>query len=125
MKLHSLAFAGLLLAALPSTSSLAAVAVSINFAPPPLPVVVQPPCPVEGYLWTPGYWAYGDEGYYWGPGVWVAPPRVGVLWTPGYWGWNDGVFVFQAGYWGPHIGFYGGVNYGCGYVGVRFVGGEL
>jgi hypothetical protein len=100
------------------------VGVSVRVGPPALPVYEQPPCPAEGYLWTPGYWAYGDEGYYWVPGVWVAPPRVGVLWTPGYWGWNDGVYVFHAGYWGPHIGFYGGVNYGFGYSGVGFVGGE-
>jgi len=101
-----------------------AVGISVHVGPPALPVYEQPPCPVEGYLWTPGYWAYGDEGYYWVPGVWVAPPRVGVLWTPGYWGWNEGVYVFHAGYWGPHIGFYGGVNYGFGYGGVGFVGGE-
>ena len=101
-----------------------AVGVSVRVGPPPLPVYVQPPCPVEGYMWTPGYWAYGDDDYYWVPGVWVAPPRVGVLWTPGYWGWNDGVYIFHGGYWGPHIGFYGGVNYGFGYGGVGFVGGE-
>jgi hypothetical protein len=100
------------------------VGVSVRVGPPPLPVYEQPPCPVEGYMWTPGYWAYGDEGYYWVPGVWVAPPRVGVLWTPGYWGWNEGVYVFHAGYWGPHVGFYGGLNYGFGYGGVGFVGGE-
>ena len=101
-----------------------AVGVSIRIAPPAIPVYEQPPCPVEGYLWTPGYWAYGPAGYYWVPGVWVAPPRVGVLWTPGYWGWNSGVYVWHAGYWGPHVGFYGGVNYGFGYGGVGFVGGE-
>jgi WXXGXW repeat (2 copies) len=101
-----------------------AVGVSVRVGPPALPVYVQPPCPVEGYMWTPGYWAYSDDDYYWVPGVWVAPPRVGVLWTPGYWGWNDGVYVFHGGYWGPHIGFYGGVNYGFGFGGVGFVGGE-
>jgi WXXGXW repeat (2 copies) len=101
-----------------------ALGVSIRVGPPALPVYEQPPCPQEGYMWTPGYWAYGDAGYYWVPGVWVAPPRVGVLWTPGYWGWNEGVYVFHAGYWGPHVGFYGGVNYGFGYGGVGFVGGE-
>jgi hypothetical protein len=100
------------------------VGVSVRVGPPALPVYEQPLCPVEGYMWTPGYWAYGDGDYYWVPGVWVAPPRVGVLWTPGYWGWNDGVYVFHSGYWGPHIGFYGGVNYGFGYAGVGFVGGE-
>ena len=31
---------------------------------------------------------------------------------------------FHAGYWGPHVGFYGGVNYGFGYGGVGFVGGR-
>jgi WXXGXW repeat (2 copies) len=101
-----------------------AVGVSVRIAPPVIPVYEQPPCPVEGYLWTPGYWAYGDAGYYWVPGVWVAPPRVGVLWTPGYWGWGGGVYLWHAGYWGPHVGFYGGVNYGFGYGGVGFVGGE-
>ena len=100
------------------------VGVSVRVGPPALPVYAQPPCPVEGYLWTPGYWAYGDDGYYWVPGVWVSPPRVGLLWTPGYWGWNEGVYVFHAGYWGPHVGFYGGVNYGFGYGGAGFVGGE-
>ena len=75
-------------------------------------------------MWTPGYWAYSTGGYYWIPGTWVAPPTVGVLWTPGYWGFVGGVYMFHAGYWGPHIGFYGGVNYGFGYGGVGFVGGS-
>jgi WXXGXW repeat (2 copies) len=74
-------------------------------------------------MWTPGYWAYGADGYYWVPGVWVRPPAVGLLWTPGYWGWSGGAYIFHAGYWGPHIGFYGGVNYGFGYGGVGFEGG--
>ncbi len=100
------------------------VGISIRIAPPALPVYTQPPCPGDGYLWTPGYWGYGPEGYYWVPGTWVRPPRVGVLWTPGYWGWGDGVYAWHAGYWGPHIGFYGGVNYGFGYVGVGYLGGE-
>jgi WXXGXW repeat (2 copies) len=98
--------------------------VSITVTPPELPVYAQPPCPVEGYIWTPGYWAYGDEGYYWVPGVWVAPPRVGFLWTPGYWGFDGGVYAWHGGYWGPHVGFYGGINYGFGYGGVGFWGGE-
>ena len=53
---------------------------------------------------------------------WSRP--VGVLWTPGYWGWNDGVYVWNGGYWGPHVGFYGGINYGYGYGGDGFGGGE-
>jgi hypothetical protein len=92
--------------------------------PPPLPDYEQPPCPEEGYLWTPGYWSYSAGGYFWVPGTWVEPPRVGVLWTPGYWGFVGGVYAFNPGYWGPHVGFYGGVNYGFGYVGVGYAGGR-
>ncbi len=112
-----------LLVALPAVS-FAQVNVSITVAPPALPVYAQPPCPTEGYLWTPGYWAYGPAGYYWVPGVWVAPPQVGFLWTPGYWGFLGGIYRWHWGYWGPHVGFYGGINYGFGYGGVGFYGGR-
>ncbi len=111
------------LCALSCTASRAEVNFSINVAPPLLPVYEQPLCPTDGYLWTPGYWAYDDGGYFWVPGVWVSPPRVGFLWTPGYWGFNDGLYVFNEGYWGPHVGFYGGVNYGYGYGGYGYGGG--
>ena len=120
MKLRSLAFAAFL--ALP-LASFAQVDFSVNIAPPPLPVVEQPPAPAEGYIWTPGYWGY-DNDYYWVPGVWVAPPTVGLLWTPAWWGWNNGAYVFNQGYWGPHVGFYGGINYGYGYTGNGYWGGR-
>jgi hypothetical protein len=101
------------------------VGLSVGIAPPPIPVYTQPPCPAPGYMWTPGYWAYDPaNGYFWVPGTWVAAPQPGFLWTPGYWGWGGAAFIWHAGYWGPHIGFYGGVNYGFGYNGVGFVGGE-
>jgi hypothetical protein len=127
IKSRSLTRSVLLLAALfmiMPAISFADVAVSITVAPPAIPVYTQPVCPHEGYLWTPGYWAYGPAGYYWVPGVWLAPPQVGVLWTPGYWGFAGGVYVFHRGYWGPHVGFYGGINYGFGYGGVGFFGGR-
>jgi hypothetical protein len=123
MKLRSLVLAGLLSVTLPFASSFAQVDISVNVAPPPLPVFEQPACPVEGYLWTPGYWGY-DADYYWVPGVWVAPPTVGVLWTPSWWGWNNGAYVFNQGYWGPTVGFYGGINYGHGYWGDGYAGGH-
>src|SRR5215472_12568051 len=110
--------------ALPSASQgQVAVGVSIRIGPPALPVYPQPICPGPGYIWTPGYWAYGPTGYYWVPGTWVVAPAVGLLWTPGYWGWSSGAYVWHGGYWGPHVGFYGGINYGFGYTGVGFVGG--
>jgi WXXGXW repeat (2 copies) len=110
--------------AIAPAASFAGVFISVGFAPPVLPVYTQPICPGDGYLWNPGYWAYGDAGYYWVPGVWVRPPQFGLLWTPGYWGWGGSAFIFHAGYWGPHVGFYGGVNYGFGYGGVGFGGGR-
>jgi hypothetical protein len=126
--MHSRFLRGLLpalvLAALPAISSAAVfVGVSVNIAPPALPVYVQPPCPEPGYLWSPGYWAWDDGAYYWVPGTWVEPPQVGFLWTPGYWGWQGGGYFWHAGYWGPTVGFYGGVNYGFGYDGAGFAGG--
>lgn len=112
----------ILFVAIPA-ASFAGVFVSVTVAPPPLPVYVQPVCPGDGFIWTPGYWAYGPDGYYWVPGTWVLAPTVGYLWTPGYWGFGGGLYVWHAGYWGPHVGFYGGVNYGFGYTGVGFFGG--
>jgi hypothetical protein len=101
------------------------IGVSVNFGPPALPVYEQPICPADGYLWTPGYWAYADEGgYYWVPGTWVEAPQVGFLWTPGYWGWGGNAFLFHEGYWGSQVGFYGGINYGFGYGGFGFEGGR-
>jgi hypothetical protein len=129
-------FKGLLLAAtiLPGplmlttpTAATAQIGVAITCAlpPPALPVYAQPPMPEEGYIWTPGYWQWASPaGYYWVPGTWILPPAVDVLWTPPYWGWSDGLYLFHAGYWGPHVGFYGGVNYGYGYGGNGFQGGR-
>jgi len=92
--------------------------------PPPLPEYSQPPIPAPGYYWTPGYWAWNNYDYYWVPGVWVEPPQPGLLWTPGFWAFVGGVYAFTPGYWGPHVGFYGGINYGFGYTGTGYQGGR-
>jgi len=110
--------------AMPLPSKAQVICISNVSPPPELPVYEQPPIPGPGYMWTPGYWASGPYGYFWVPGTWVEPPTIGLLWTPGYWGWRDGIYVWTAGYWGPHIGFYGGVNYGFGYGGVGYEGGR-
>jgi hypothetical protein len=109
-----------------SAASFAQVGVAITFGPPALPVYEQPICPGDGYLWTPGYWAYDYDinDYYWVPGTWVEAPEVGFLWTPGYWAWESEAYLFHIGYWGPHIGFYGGINYGFGYFGNGYEGGR-
>jgi YXWGXW repeat-containing protein len=107
-----------------SGSALAQISLSISFAPPELPIYEQPLCPGDGYLWTPGYWAYSDDDYYFVPGTWVMAPEPGLLWTPAYWGWGGNGFVFNEGYWGEHVGFYGGISYGYGYFGDGYQGGH-
>ena len=124
MKLPVVALAALLFAGLPVAKSSAFVAVSVGIAPPVIPIYEQPYAPGLGYIWTPGYWDYADFGYYWVPGVWVRPPRIGLLWTPGYWGYRGGSYIFNNGYWGSTVGFYGGINYGFGYVGSGYYGGR-
>ena len=57
--LRSLLFAMALIVV--STASFGQIGVSIEFGPPALPVYEQPLCPGDGYLWTPGYWAYGER----------------------------------------------------------------
>jgi len=107
-----------------SSASFAQIGVSITIAPPELPVYEQPICPGDGYIWTPGYWAWDGDDYYWVPGTWVEAPEVGYLWTPPYWGWETGGYLFHEGYWGPHVGFYGGISYGFGYFGEGYEGGR-
>jgi WXXGXW repeat (2 copies) len=101
----------------------AGVFVSVAMAPPAIPVYEQPVAPGDGYIWTPGYWAWTGDGYQWVDGAWVAPPYVNALWTPGYWGYGPGGYFWNAGYWGPTVGYYGGINYGFGYFGTGFYGG--
>jgi len=47
------ALLALAMLAVPVASS-AAVYLSVEIAPPPLPVYVQPICPGPGYIWIPG-----------------------------------------------------------------------
>jgi hypothetical protein len=128
MKLRRWSWVALVSVALfgfPLASSNAQVICTGNASPPPeLPIYDQPPMPEPGYIWTPGYWGGGPLGYFWVPGTWVEPPSVGLLWTPGYWAFRDGIYVWNAGYWGPHVGFYGGIDYGFGYGGAGYLGGR-
>jgi hypothetical protein len=120
---RTLLAAGLALAPLAAWSQ---VSFSVTIAPPPLPIYAQPPIPDDGYIWTPGYWAWDPNSgdYIWVPGTWVLPPGEGLLWTPGYWGFIDGRYLWHRGYWGHHVGYYGGINYGHGYIGSGYAGGR-
>ena len=109
-------------AAAPSAAH-AGVFISARFAPPVIPIYEQPLIPGDGYIWTPGYWAWDGDQYSWVDGAWVFAPYEGALWTPGYWGWGGGLYFWNAGYWGRRVGYYGGINYGFGYFGTGFYGG--
>lgn len=117
---------GLVIVAAMSVATFGQIGIAITVGPPALPVYEQPLCPGDGYIWTPGYWAYDYDvnDYYWVPGTWVLAPQPGFFWTPGYWGWGGDRFLFHEGYWGPQVGFYGGVNYGFGYFGNGYEGGR-
>jgi hypothetical protein len=101
---------------------------AINFTigqpPPPIPSYSVLPVQNPGYIWQPGYWAWGPGGYYWVPGTWLAPPQTGYLWTPGYWGYSNGGYMWNPGYWAQQVGFYGGIYYGPAYPGTGFYGGQ-
>jgi WXXGXW repeat (2 copies) len=59
--IRSLLFSATLLAL--SAASFAQIGISVSFGPPALPIYEQPICPGDGYIWTPGYWAWdGDDG---------------------------------------------------------------
>ena len=96
----------------------------ISQPPPPLPDYETPPVPDPNYIWTPGYWAWGEGGYYYVPGTWVAAPQPGLVWTPGYWGWQNGYYGWHEGYWAQSVGYYGDVYYGGGYYGHGYAGGR-
>ncbi len=54
--IRSLLFALMLMCL--STASFAQIGISVSFGPPALPVYEQPICPGDGFIWTPGYWAW-------------------------------------------------------------------
>src|SRR5262249_25871595 len=56
-----------------------------------------------------------------------APGCSHPLWVccgpPGYSGFEGTRYIWHAGYWGPHVGYYGGIDYGFGYSGAGYEGG--
>src|ERR1700752_4910279 len=92
----ALFFALVMLTEPTSTPAQVAVGITVGFAPPDLPVYEQPICPGDGYIWTPGSWAwdYDDGGYDWVPGSWVRAPKRGFQGTQANGVWGGGGFVF-------------------------------
>src|SRR5712692_3963837 len=75
--IRSLFFALFLLCLSASSHAQVSIGISVGYPPPPLPVYEQPICPEEGYIWTPGYWAWDGDDYFWVPGTWVPAPERG------------------------------------------------
>jgi len=116
--------AALSLATLPVVSDAGVfVGVSVNIAPPELPVYVQPPCPAAGYIWIPatGRGLTRTTTGYPEPGHWR--PRWACCGRPDT-GLGERRVCLERRYWGRHVGFYGGVNYGFGYFGDGYEGGR-
>jgi hypothetical protein len=68
--------------------------------PPPPPVYVAPaPAPAYGYVWTPGYYAWGAYGYRWVPGAWARPPFARAVWVGPRWAYGPRGRFIVRGYW--------------------------
>ena len=124
LKLLGVAVAGAMALTAPLVHAQIYYEAPVTLAPPELPQYDQAPMPGDGYLWTPGFWAWNpdQQGFYWVQGTWVQPPQIGYLWTPGYWTETDDGYEYVEGYWAQDVGFYGGINYGNGYGGVGYEG---
>jgi hypothetical protein len=103
-------------------AALADIELSINIAPPPLPVYEQPPVPTEGYLWTPGYWMYVLRVISGCRALGLNRPAGAGL-DARLLGWSNALYVWNSATAGRNVGFYGGVNYGYGYYGRGYEGG--
>jgi hypothetical protein len=68
LSIRSMLFALIMLAMPAASFAQIGVGISVTIAPPELPVYEQPICPGEGYIWTPGYWAWDGDDYCWVPG---------------------------------------------------------
>src|SRR5207245_4895566 len=86
--IRSLFFALFLLCLSASSYAQVSIGISVGYPPPPLPVYEQPICPEEGYIWTPGSWAWVGDDYFWVFGSWVLAPQPVVFCTTAYSSWT-------------------------------------
>lgn len=73
------------------------VGIYANVAPPPLRAEPVPP-PRRGYVWVPGYWAWGHSRYNWQRGHWVRERR-GYHYTPARWERDGNRWRYYDGRW--------------------------
>jgi hypothetical protein len=80
----------------------AAFGITTDTAPPAALAEDQPPMPMAGEVWTPGYWWWSPPlgRYVWVTGAWRNPPP-GQTWTPGMWARDRALhYGWTPGYWG-------------------------
>jgi hypothetical protein len=80
-------------------TSLAAVDINVDIAPPAPRVEVVPP-PRAGYVWAPGYWEWRGHAHVWVPGYWMRERR-GLHWVPAHWDQRGPHWRFVRGHWAP------------------------
>jgi hypothetical protein len=69
--------------------------------PPPTEVVVesQTISPGVGFVWVPGFYAWGGGRWVWTHGYWGHPARPGVVWVGPHYVFRGGRHIWIRGGW--------------------------
>ena len=86
--------------------------------------VGRPPRSGDGYIWTPGYSAGADGRLQPGPRRLDRCRLQRRTLDAGLLGLRQRRLPLERRLLGPYVGYYGGINYGFGYVGSGFAGGH-
>jgi len=80
-------------------SSMAAVEIQLNFAPP-APRYEAVPAPRRGYVWSAGHWQWNANRNrrVWAPGAWHSA-RSGYVYNQPQWVESNGRWKYQASRW--------------------------
>jgi hypothetical protein len=73
---------------------------------PPAPLYERAPAVRRGYVWSPGYWAWGGHRHQWVPGSYIVE-RPGYVYAPPVWQQRGGRWYMQQGGWNPRNDGYG------------------
>lgn len=55
--------------------------------------------PGPGYVWTDGYWGWGNNNWRWNDGRWMRPPRGRSQWVAPQWHRDNRGYRFERGRW--------------------------
>jgi hypothetical protein len=101
MRMWRLLGVGALIALIAGSTAYAGAHVFLQIGPPaPVAVVAPvPPLAPYGYVWQPGYYAWGGAAYRWVPGVWARTPFARAAWVSPRWMYERRGWFFARGYW--------------------------